>query len=555
MPDYIGVPIETDPDVLSEASYDYLQSQVDGWEPAEGNLETILIDTNNRRDAELRDLASRVPTSIFRAYGELVGVDPVDGAKATVSVTITTIDNKGYTIVAGTQFGFRTSGDEIVIFEVLADIVVSVGSTTAIGTLIALDIGAAASNLGAVGIPMQLVTPLDYVTSAVMLSASSGGADAETDAEYLNHLATRLQTLANRPILAQDFATLARDIAGVARAVAVDNYNPAHNLLTLNEASLETSAADWMNIQDATVARSTTQAADGVASLSMAAIAAGDMAANLVPASYKVVTPGQVCTALASFRAATVGRNCQVAIYWWTPVPGYVGQVNSVSVVDTTTGWTQAAVTGVCPPGATRASVVVNVFGAAGAGELHYADKMLLRGGTDTLWVPGGTPATGNERMVMVVPVDENGESVGPTTLAAVQSYLDGLREQNFVVTARDPNYTNVDISFTVVAVAGQNTSDVQARIVSALQDYLSPANWGLSDPGTSFGQQSADWNLKTVVRFREIDQVINDVAGVDYIVDVTIGINGGAQVSKTDITLGGVVPLPRPGTITGTVT
>jgi uncharacterized phage protein gp47/JayE len=55
---------------------------------------------------------------------------------------------------------------------------------------------------------------------------TAGGVDAESDADYLDRLHELLTLLAPRPILPNDFAVLARTVAGVGRATAIDLYNP-----------------------------------------------------------------------------------------------------------------------------------------------------------------------------------------------------------------------------------------------------------------------------------------------------------------------------------------
>ena len=128
----------------------------------DANLETIMVEAMARMTAEARDVASAVPTDIFRYYGELVGITPQEATYATSTVTLTVIDNKGYTIPAGTQLGIQVTGDEIVPFETLNDYVIPTGVTVANSIPIqAVEVGSESSGLDA---PVTLLDTL--ITSA-----------------------------------------------------------------------------------------------------------------------------------------------------------------------------------------------------------------------------------------------------------------------------------------------------------------------------------------------------------------------------------------------------
>jgi uncharacterized phage protein gp47/JayE len=227
---YITLPIDTDPEDLIEDAYAYLTGKVPGWEPADGNLDTWIIQALSSAAAESRDVASAVPDSIFRFFGDsLVSLPPIDASPATATTTWTMIDAAGYTIEAGTQLGIRTAGDDLVPFYVQNTVVIPAGSTvTAAGavTIVAVEAGADASGLGAPGGTLELIDPLNFVLGITQVGVTSGGVDAEDDQTYLDRLRTFLQLMTPRPILPQDFAVFARNIAGVYRAVAIDGYDP-----------------------------------------------------------------------------------------------------------------------------------------------------------------------------------------------------------------------------------------------------------------------------------------------------------------------------------------
>lgn len=247
MPNYISVPFDTDPETLIDDAVAFIQSKVDDWEPADGNLDYWIIQAIASEAAELRDVASAVPDSIFRVFGsQLMGIVPVEEAHATGHTTWTMVDNRGYTIPDGTQVAIRNTAGELIPFLTFTDVVIPPGSTTtaAGGVLIeAVEAGTVGTGLGGPAGAVDLLDALSYVTIIQQTDVTSGGVDEELDEVYLDRLTARLTTMAPRPILPADFSVLARDVPGVFRAVTIDGYNTANSTYN-NERMVTVSAID-----------------------------------------------------------------------------------------------------------------------------------------------------------------------------------------------------------------------------------------------------------------------------------------------------------------------
>lgn len=217
---YLDLPIETDADALKDDAVDYLTSSIPGWTAAAGNLETILIEAIAEMAAEQAEVASEVPSAIFRKFGEaLVGLAPIDGVEAVGSTSWTLNDTLGHTIPAGT---FITISE--IPFQTSQETTVAVGVSSASIPIVAVDPGEQGNDLTG---PAELVDTLAYVSDVEVTGVTAGGVDAETDDEYLDRLTDELTLMAPRPIVPQDFEILSRRIAGVDRALAVDLWNPA----------------------------------------------------------------------------------------------------------------------------------------------------------------------------------------------------------------------------------------------------------------------------------------------------------------------------------------
>ena len=154
-----------------------------------------------------------------------------------------------------------------------------------------------------------------------------------------------------------------------------------------------------------------------------------------------------------------------------------------------------------------------------------------------------------NERMVTVVPIDADGASISTTNAAlaaTIKADLEAKREVNFVVNVGGATYTTVTVAYTAKAYADFDLTALEAEIDAAIEEYLSPATWGL----LPYGNDPTSWDNTTVVRLNKIVQVIENVAGVKYADTVTI--NG----SAADLTLTGAAPLPSSASsASGTVT
>lgn len=556
MAEFIDLEIETDAEVLSEEALSYLATVVPGFDASEGNLETWMVKACARIAAEIRDLAADVPAAIFRKFGsDLIGLEPVDDAPATVTSTWTFGDTLGHTIDDGTLVAI-SSGDQSYPFQVVGTYTVASGdSATADGEVLLEQVlqdgqGGEDAN-GLTGDPL-LIDSLDAVPTITLedetgsATETANGLDAEEDEEYLNRLRTRLQLLSPRPILSEDFAVLLRsDVTGVARAVAVDNYDPEHNMLTAQQASLEENNTTGFAVgTNCTIASSTAHAADGLRSLELSSAAGGAMdATTLTGTNGEVVTPGETYTFRFDAKAGSDARTVTPSIIWYTAAGAVISTSDGVAAADNTTSFTSLYVTAVAPATAAFAAGKMGVAATGGASEEHYFDKLAFRRGTSTVWKAGDSPETDVERMVTVAAIDEDGEPVSSGIKATGDAYLEDMREANFVVHIVDPTYTAVDVAFTATALPEYDTASVEADAEAAVADYLDPATWGTPREG-----DQAEWRNATVVRLLEVAEVINAVDGIDYIDTLTI------EGAAANYTLPGAIPLPTAGTIAGTV-
>lgn len=262
---YVHDPIETDPDALETAAYEYLQTKFPGWVPNDSNLEPWFIGGLALMLSEASDVASDVPPEIMRYLGQnLFGIPSTpatsavaDSTWATPSAAVAPIS-----IPAGSLISLTGADGEPVFFETIVEETIAAGTTEVTGvTVRAVDenIGESGNSLGGVGVVADPVDVPALVSTVTMEGLTTGGTDKESIDDYLDRLSSRLVLLAPRPILPEDYSLLARDLAaqrGVdARVVAVDGYDPVANtsdnerMITVSMVDAETNA----NIPGATL--------------------------------------------------------------------------------------------------------------------------------------------------------------------------------------------------------------------------------------------------------------------------------------------------------------
>lgn len=206
-----------------------LEAAFEGWKPAAGNPEYWLIKTRARIGAALYEVASLVTRKSLRSLGQtIISVPPILAAPATVQSTWEAIDAEGpYLIPAGTEVTIVEAGEKYG-FRTVEEVTIPAGKTTTDPgevLLEAVEPGAAYNGLStdpALSTSLAAIKPNGITLDGV----TANGVDEETEDAYILRLTEELQTLTRSAVVTRDYEIIARRVPGVARATALNTYNP-----------------------------------------------------------------------------------------------------------------------------------------------------------------------------------------------------------------------------------------------------------------------------------------------------------------------------------------
>lgn len=222
---YIEFPVETDIEDNLARAFAEMRAIFPAWTANEAHLEVALIEEFARMSTETAQSAGFVSQLVFARWGQLVGIEQSPGVRAGTTADFTVQDDAGYTIPAATGVALRVAGDDFRLFLTQADIVIPPGQTEVLGVpLEAAVVGTDYNGIAAA--PASLTEQYAFITSVETTTITTGGIDPEDFDGYVDRLSEDLRLLTPRPILPDDFAILARNVPGVARARAINGFNP-----------------------------------------------------------------------------------------------------------------------------------------------------------------------------------------------------------------------------------------------------------------------------------------------------------------------------------------
>jgi hypothetical protein len=212
---FVQLDITTDETTLGDEAIDALRLAWTDWEPNDGDMEVVQIETLAAMFANAAQLASQMPMAALIAYGtKLLGVPFGTGQPATTTCEFTVEDSLGYTIPANSQISIDGYA-----FNLVSDLVFETAGATTLDALVSAAENSSDYN-GLVGANVVGISTPAFVTNIVVDAPTSGGVDPQSDADYAGDLSLEL-TLTSRAIITlPNFETAAVAVPGIERAYA-----------------------------------------------------------------------------------------------------------------------------------------------------------------------------------------------------------------------------------------------------------------------------------------------------------------------------------------------
>lgn len=162
-------------------------------------------------------------------------------------------------------------------------------------------------------------------------------------------------------------------------------------------------------------------------------------------------------------------------------------------------------------------------------------------------YIPG--TGGGQERAVAVAGVDEAGANLSSGKKTEIDTLLQANRETNFIFNVMDPSRTTIKVNVDYVLIPGYDEATTSQAVEDALNDYLSPSNWG-RDPRYEETGNADTWIETTTIYYNELIQLVSNVPGVDRVATLTYAKNADALASPASIALAVPAALTEPGAI-----
>jgi len=222
---YQPLPLETDPNAVAIRLLTNVIARMAAagqtYVPSAGALDTAIISELGQEIAATNARTVDAAQASVAGFGTtVVGLPAIVGSKATVPVTLT-VTAPGVVVPAGLQVTGTNDESTDVTFELLS--AVTAASTSVLVSMVALGVGVDYNAVPAGG--LRVTTSTAVVVSAVATGASSGGVDAESADAYTGRLVTYMATLGVKAVRASDVVSVARNVPGVQRALAIDLYD------------------------------------------------------------------------------------------------------------------------------------------------------------------------------------------------------------------------------------------------------------------------------------------------------------------------------------------
>lgn len=307
-----------------------------GWTPREGHTEVVLLEAQALITAELIYALNGLPDAVVEAIIGVYGLARDAGAPPSATFTMTTSSTTPVLVPSGTRLRVLYNDDDGLDFLTTTDVSIpAAGSAPVIGTAVE---NTAILNGTPTGVTTELVDAIIEVDTVALSSSVTGGRDVETSPAYRQRGANLFRRLTSTLVLPAHFTAAALEVAGVARATTLDNYNPTlgtgapgdHTGNVTVAAAVPGGGALAVGVKDALVSDLTAKAHSGLA----IHVIAPTITPVAVTATVTVV-PGYVAADVEAAAEAALAAYLNPDAWEWS---GTVYRNELISLIDRVPG-------------------------------------------------------------------------------------------------------------------------------------------------------------------------------------------------------------------------
>jgi hypothetical protein len=201
------------PAEIYDLAIEYAQTSLPEWTPVTGSIEDAILQAASNMTGYLLGAINRLPAGSIEGLLALFGVVRNTGQAANGTAKITFIDDTGYTLSAGTRFGYLETGavdSTLYVFETTAGIQTNDGQNVNAYGQTEVSVGIRAVTLSRYpslsdGTSLQLLSAVSFISSIELVGDLNPGGDAESDTDYLNRGATTFGYLSETLVMPSQF--------------------------------------------------------------------------------------------------------------------------------------------------------------------------------------------------------------------------------------------------------------------------------------------------------------------------------------------------------------
>ena len=212
---------DRDPQAVFDASLAKFTELAPTARPRNGSVEAILLEAVATATADGIYAVNRFIGKAVEGILGLYGVPRFAGASAAGEVTLTLDGPRTLTVTAGQRLLEPSTG-----LVLLASVDTSVISASTMALPCYTEAPGGAGNAITAGTGVDLLDAIPYVASAAVTTGFSGGADAESDASYVDRASTVLARVTSSLVLPVHFTAYTLQDPRVGRATVVDLFEP-----------------------------------------------------------------------------------------------------------------------------------------------------------------------------------------------------------------------------------------------------------------------------------------------------------------------------------------